>query len=93
MSNQNGYFSERFFLAKPYKLSSTNNHTLGLKLIVDKIGEGSIRKGKAAWRKLKEYHYSPSSSPHVLLGAGNKLNGEQSRLSIVKPTFDSSFLR
>jgi hypothetical protein len=56
MSNQNGYFSERFFLAKPYKLSSTHDHTMGLKLIVDKIGAGRIRKGKGALRKLKEYH-------------------------------------
>jgi hypothetical protein len=80
MSNRNGYFSERFFLAKPYKLSSTNDHTMGLKLMVDKIGEGSIRKGKAAWRKLKPYHYSPSSLPHVLLGTEDKLNRADSQV-------------
>jgi hypothetical protein len=74
MSNQNGYFSERFFLAKPYKLSSTEDQRIGMKFIEGKIGAGRIRKGKGALGKLNPYNYAPSSSPHVLLGTEDKLN-------------------
>ncbi len=63
-----------FFSPNLYKLSSTNDHTMGLKLIVGKIEARRIRKGKGALRKLKPYHYSSSSSPHLLLGTKDKLN-------------------